>query len=62
MSKKKIALAAAGVPAPWPEALRSLDVEAAKGALFDDGRVLSKLIGRPTTPIRDSVAAALKQA
>ncbi len=55
------ALAAAGVPAPWPDALPAFDVEAAKGALFDDGRVLSKLIGRPTTSLKDSVAAALKQ-
>lgn len=56
------ALTAAGLPAPWPEALASFDVEAAKGALFDDARVLSKLIGRPTTALQDSVAAALKQA
>ena len=56
------ALTAAGLPAPWPEALASFDVEAAKGALFDEGRALSKLIGRPTTPLKDSVAAALRQA
>lgn len=55
------ALTAAGVPAPWPEVLASSDAEAAKGALFDDSRVLSKLIGRPTTSLKDSVAAALKQ-
>lgn len=53
------ALAAAGVPAPWPEALASFDVAAAQGALFDEGRALSKLIGRPTTPLKDSVAAEL---
>ena len=56
------ALVAAGVPAPWPEALPLLDAEAAKGALFDDSRVLSKLIGRPTTSLKDSVATALKAA
>ena len=56
------ALTAAGLPAPWPEALASFDVEAAKGALFDEGRALSTLIGRPTTSLKDSVAAALKQA
>ncbi len=55
------ALTAAGVPAPWPEALPSFDVEAAKGALFDDSRELSRLIGRPTTPLSESVATALKQ-
>ncbi|CAM5475718.1 SDR family oxidoreductase [Eoetvoesiella caeni] len=54
------ALTAAGLPAPWPEALASFDVEAGKGALFDDSRVLSTLIGRPTTSLKDSVAAALK--
>ena len=53
------ALVAAGVPAPWPDALPALDVEAGKGALFDDGRVLSTLIGRPTTSLADAVAAAL---
>lgn len=56
------ALVAAGMPAPWPDALPSFDAEAAKGALFDDSRVLSKLIGRPTTSLKDSVAAALKAA
>lgn len=56
------ALIAGGVPAPWPEALPAFDVEAAKGALFDDGRVLSRLIGRPTTSLKESVAAALRQA
>jgi NAD(P)H dehydrogenase (quinone) len=56
------ALIAAGLPAPWAEALPSFDVEAAKGVLFDDSRELSKLIGRPTTPLKDSIAAALKQA
>ncbi len=56
------ALTGAGVPAPWPEALASFDAEAAKGALFDDSHVLSKLIGRPTTSLKESVAAALKRA
>lgn len=53
------ALVAAGVPAPWPDTLPALDVEASKGALFHDGRALSQLIGRPTTPLGDAVAAAL---
>ncbi|WP_426197643.1 SDR family oxidoreductase [Massilia sp. DWR3-1-1] len=56
------ALTAAGLPAPWPEALASFDVAAAKGALFDDGGALARLIGRPTTPFRDAIASALKQA
>lgn len=54
------ALIAAGVPAPWAQALPALDVEAAKGALFDDGHVLSGLIGRPTTSLQASAAAALQ--
>lgn len=53
------ALLAAGVPAPWPDVLPALDIEAGKGALFDDSRTLSKLIGRPTTSLADAVAAAL---
>ena len=35
------------------------DTDAAAGALLDDGRALSALIGRPTTPLAASVAAAL---
>ena len=31
----------------------------AEGALFDDSRALSGLIGRPTTPLADVVRAAL---
>lgn len=54
------ALRGAGVPAPWPEALAAIDVEVSKGALFDDGRALSSLIGRATTPLTVSVAAALQ--
>jgi len=56
-----VALIAAGVPTPWPQALPALAVEAAKGALFDDGHVLAKLIGRSTTSLKESVAAALRQ-
>lgn len=54
------ALLAAGVPAPWPQVLPALDVEAGKGALFDASRTLSGLIGRPTTSLADAVAAALQ--
>jgi NAD(P)H dehydrogenase (quinone) len=35
------------------------DADAAIGALFDDGRALSRLIGRPTTPVEKTVAKAL---
>lgn len=53
------ALAAAGLPTGLAEAIASWDAAAARGALFDDGRALSRLIGRPTTPLAASVAAAL---
>jgi len=48
-----------GLPAFLAAGLASWDVEAARGALFDDGRQLSKLIGRPTTPMAESVRQAL---
>ncbi|GAB5375044.1 MAG: SDR family oxidoreductase [Acuticoccus sp.] len=53
------ALADAGAPADFAAALASFDTGAAAGALFEDGHALSRLIGRPTTPLRDAVAAAL---
>lgn len=36
-----------------------MGVDASTGALFDDGHQLSKLIGRPTTPLADAVRAQL---
>jgi NAD(P)H dehydrogenase (quinone) len=53
------ALAGFGLPAALAQAIASWDVDASNGALFDDGRVLSRLIGRPTTPFSKVVAAAL---
>lgn len=54
------ALAGFGLPEGLALAIASWDVCASKGALFDDGRQLSALIGRPTTPLSTVVAAALK--
>ena len=54
------ALVSAGLPAGLAELLADADANAAKGALFDDGRALSRLIGRPTTPIGQSISAALR--
>lgn len=54
------ALTGFGLPAPVAQAYASFDVGASKGALFDDGRALSRLIGRPTTPLSVVVASALK--
>lgn len=53
------ALAGAGLPAPVASMIARWDVATAEGALFDDGRVLSRLIGRPTTPLAEMVRAAL---
>ena len=54
------ALAGFGLPEPLAHAYAAFDAGAAQGALFDDGHLLSKLIGRPTTPLAVSVADALK--
>ncbi|NYE27012.1 SDR family oxidoreductase [Pigmentiphaga litoralis] len=53
------ALTKAGVPEGFAAVLASWDVAASQGALFDDSRVLSALIGHPTTPLAQSVKAAL---
>lgn len=52
-------LAGFGLPDAFAKGIASWDVDASKGALFDDGRQLSALIGRPTTPLSAAVAAAL---
>ncbi|WBU27999.1 SDR family oxidoreductase [Rhodopseudomonas palustris] len=54
------ALIAAGLPKPFAALLADSDAGAAKGALFDDSRILSQLIGHPTTPIATTISAALK--
>lgn len=54
------ALAGFGLPEGIAKAIASWDVGASRGALFDNGRQLSKLIGRPTAPLSATVAAALK--
>jgi NAD(P)H dehydrogenase (quinone) len=48
-----------GLPAPLAELIADSDAQAAKGALFDDSRTLSKLIGRPTIALADAVKAVL---
>jgi NAD(P)H dehydrogenase (quinone) len=48
-----------GLPQGFAQVLADSDLQAAKGALFDDSRTLSRLIGRPTTPMAASVKAAL---
>jgi NAD(P)H dehydrogenase (quinone) len=58
----RAALIGLGLPEPLAQAYASYDVGASQGALFDDGRQLSALIGRPTTSLATAVADALKQA
>jgi NAD(P)H dehydrogenase (quinone) len=54
------ALQSAGVPAPFAQALASWEADAAHGALDDDSRTLSRLLGRPTTPLTVVVRHALQ--
>jgi NAD(P)H dehydrogenase (quinone) len=53
------ALVRVGLPEPFAASLANADAGIAKGALFDDSHDLSRLIGRPTTPISATVRAAL---
>lgn len=48
-----------GLPEGFAHVLADSDVQAGQGALYDDSRTLSRLIGRPTTPMADMVAKAL---
>ena len=50
-----------GLPEGFAMVLADADACSAKGSLFDDSKTLSRLIGRPTTPMEEIVAAALKQ-
>lgn len=54
------ALVGAGLPEGLANMLADSDAGAEKGGLFDDSHTLSKLIGRPTTPVKDVIAATLK--
>ncbi len=58
-SEFKAALLGAGLPEALATLLAESDVGAAQGGLFDDGRQLSQLIGRPTTPLSKLVGQAL---
>ena len=49
------ALKGIGLPAGLADMLADSDTGASKGGLFDDSHTLSKLIGRPTTSLADSV-------
>ena len=53
-------LSGAGVPEQFAGVLANVDQAIERGLLAGRGSDLSRLIGRPTTPIADSIAAALK--
>ncbi|NBM18410.1 SDR family oxidoreductase [Streptomyces sp. GC420] len=53
-------LTGAGVPEPFAEILVDVDRAVARGLLARTSGDLSRLIGRPTTPMAATVAAALK--
>lgn len=53
-------LRASGLPEQLAQAIAGWDVAASKGDLYDDGRILSKITGRPTTPLAVSVAKGIK--
>lgn len=56
----KKALLGAGLPEFLAQLLANSDTGVSKGALFDEGHQLSKLIGRPTTALASAVAAMIK--
>ncbi|ELV2768582.1 SDR family oxidoreductase [Enterobacter cloacae] len=53
------ALKSVGLPAGLADMLADSDMGASKGGLFDDSHTLSKLIGRATTSLAESVKAIL---
>lgn len=56
---KKV-LVQAGLPEAVAALIADSDTGVSKGALFDDGHQLSKLIGRPTTSLTTAVAAVMQ--
>jgi len=54
------ALEGAGLPGPFAAILADSDARVADGALFEESKTLSGLIGRPTTPWRETIAAGVQ--
>ena len=52
------ALKSAGIPDGLAQTIAGWDVGISKGDLYDDQKTLSKLLGRPTTPLADTVRKA----
>ncbi len=59
-SQYREVLVSVGLPVGLAKLLADSDRGASLGGLYDDSRQLSALIGRPTTPLRDSVARFLE--
>lgn len=57
----RAALVHAGLPAELATNIASWDAGAAHGALFDNSHQLRALLGRPTTPLAQSVQQALQR-
>jgi NAD(P)H dehydrogenase (quinone) len=52
-------LSGAGLPDPLPHVMAGIDASIAAGELALTTGDLSRLAGRPTTPVADAIAAAL---
>ena len=59
-SEYAAALIGFGLPDELAKAIAEYDTAASRNVLFDDGKQLSKLIGRPTTALSQSVKEALR--
>lgn len=55
------AMLGAGVPEGFVMFMKDVDGNAANGALFNDSKTLSSIIGRPTTPYADTFKAMVTQ-
>lgn len=60
-SEYAAALEGFGLPSPVAQAIAGWDVGASNGALHDDSRQLSRLIGRGTTPLSAVVRSVLQR-
>ncbi|KXJ61901.1 MAG: NAD(P)-dependent oxidoreductase [Alteromonas sp. Nap_26] len=55
------ALTDAGLPEGMATAISDAELHAGSGWLHDDSQTLSRLIGRPTTPLKESLIASLNR-
>ena len=55
------ALTDAGLPEGMASAISDAELHAGSGWLHDDSQTLSRLIGRPTTPLKESLIASLNR-